>query len=444
MRVMASIRVLLADDHAIVRSGICRALHDLPDIEIVGEVGDGPSLVAALTRLQPDLLVIDVMMPDFEPIATIRQIRAQFPAMKILVVSAYDDDAYVQGLLGVGVNGYHLKDQPLSDLKLAVERVLAGERWLSSTLISKLLSYSEFGSPTSSLTDRQRELLRLLLQGYDNQSLARETGLSVKTIENHLTRIYRHLNVQSRLEAVHYVREHPEVLTTTRAAPAVSMPDLLPQSKLTALLVDDNARYRSQLRRMVGRACPQAVIYEAGNTQEAARLVGADATPVRADGRDPGRRGWHPLHPPHQGNAAILPGRADQRLSRPGVPPARHGGRGRGVPGQEGPGCGHHASDDRRRAGMNRDFCSDAHKQKGDPVTAEHTTRTPQPPKPTSPGRMWHSLINGQVFIALVLFLVVFAFLSLSHHHLPQPATTWPACPETSRGWPSCRSAKAW
>ena len=112
-----------------------------------------------------------------------------------------------------------------------------------------------------------------MFQGYDNQSLARETGLSVKTIENHLTRIYRHLNVQSRLEAVHYVREHPELLAAVGPAPAVSLPDLLPQGKLTALLVDDNARYRSQLRRMVGRACPQAVIYEAGNTQEAARLV---------------------------------------------------------------------------------------------------------------------------------------------------------------------------
>ena len=101
-------------------------------------------------------MVIDVTMPDFEPVATIRQIRAQYPAMKILVVSAYDDDAYVQGLLGAGVNGYHLKDQPLSDLRLAVQRVLAGERWISSNLIGKLLSYSEFvrtllrPSPTAS------------------------------------------------------------------------------------------------------------------------------------------------------------------------------------------------------------------------------------------------------------------------------------------------------
>jgi DNA-binding NarL/FixJ family response regulator len=270
--IVVKVRVLLADDHAVVRSGIRHALQDLSDLEIAGEVGDGPSLVSALTQLQPDLLVIDVTMPEFEPISAIREVHAAYPGMKILVVSAYDDDAYVQGLLGVGVNGYHLKDQPLNDLKLAVQRVLAGERWISSTLIGKLLNYPELVSPSTGLTDRQRELLRLLLEGYDNQNLARETGLSVKTIENHLTRLYRQLNVQSRLEAVHYAREHPEVLKASKPAVA-SLPDLLPPSRLTALLVDDNARYRSQLRRMVGRLCPHAAIYEAANIDEAVHLV---------------------------------------------------------------------------------------------------------------------------------------------------------------------------
>jgi DNA-binding NarL/FixJ family response regulator len=271
MESMGKVRVLLADDHAVVRSGIRNALQDLPDLEVVGEVGDGPSLVRSLEHGQPDLLVIDVTMPDFEPVGTIRQIRARFPAMKILVVSAYDDDAYVQGLLGAGVNGYHLKDQSLSDLRLAAQRVLAGERWISSNLIEKLVNYADFCTPVTALTGRQREILRLLSQGYDNQNLARETGLSVKTIENHLTRIYRHLNVQSRLEAVHYVNEHPELLNPSGATLGVG--DLLPHQSVATLLVDDNARYRSQLRRMVGRAYPEASIYEAGNVREALQVV---------------------------------------------------------------------------------------------------------------------------------------------------------------------------
>ncbi len=105
---METARVLLADDHAVVRAGIRNALEELPNLEVVGEVGDGIQLVQALETLRPNCLLIDVTMPDFEPITTIREIRATYPAMKILVVSAYDDDVYVQGLLGAGVNGYHL------------------------------------------------------------------------------------------------------------------------------------------------------------------------------------------------------------------------------------------------------------------------------------------------------------------------------------------------
>lgn len=272
---MSKVRILLADDHAVVREGIRNALQELPDLEIVGEVGDGPSLSNALAETSPDCLLLDVTMPDFEPVAAIRQIRKRYPQIKVLVVSAYDDDIYVQGLLGVGVDGYHLKDQSLSDLRLAVQRVLAGERWISSGLIGKLLSYSEPCAPSLTLTARQREILHLLQQGFDNQTIAREIGLSVKTVENHLTRIYRSLNVQSRLEAVRYVTQHPEILLMPGRAVAVegSSAELAPQEGITMLLVDDNARYRCQLRRMVGRVCPQAMIYEAENTGEAVHLV---------------------------------------------------------------------------------------------------------------------------------------------------------------------------
>ncbi len=174
---MNKIRILLADDHAVVRAGIRNALSELPDLEFVGEVGDGPSLEAALTQTAPDFLVIDVTMPNFDPLMTIRQIRARYPRMKILVVSAYDDDVYVQGLLGVGVDGYHLKDQSLSDLRLAVQRVLAGGKWVSSRLLDKLVGGTKPASPPPALTSRQRDILRLLQEGLDNQSIARRMDL---------------------------------------------------------------------------------------------------------------------------------------------------------------------------------------------------------------------------------------------------------------------------
>jgi DNA-binding NarL/FixJ family response regulator len=272
---MSEVHVLLADDHAIVRAGIRKALARLPNLVIVGEVGDGPALFEALGRIRPDCLLVDVTMPEFDPVKAIRQIRDDHPVMKILVVSAYDDDIYVQGLLSAGVDGYLLKNQSLRDLQLAVERVLAGEKWVSSRLVEKLVSYAEATSLPSPLTARQRDILRLLQQGLDNQTIAQRMGLSIKTIENHLTRLYRHLNVQSRLEAVNYANKYPEVLALTgQVAAQTSLPaEAAEQSSVTILLVDDNARYRQQLRRMIGRVGLQTVIYEAESINEAVNLV---------------------------------------------------------------------------------------------------------------------------------------------------------------------------
>jgi DNA-binding NarL/FixJ family response regulator len=272
---MNKTRVLLADDHALVRAGIRNALEEL-DLKIVGEVADGPTLAEALEQLQPDCLLIDVAMPNFDPVPTIHEIRASYPDLKILVVSAYDDDVYVQGLLGAGVDGYHLKDQPLSDLQLAVQRVLAGGRWVSDPLVDKLVSYVSSPPPALPfLTTRQRDLLHLLQQGLDNQTIAQRLGLSVKTIENHLTRLYRLLNVQSRLEAVNYAMKHPGVLAVSgqKAAQSPTAQKVAAQELVTVLLVDDSARYRRQLSRMIGKIYPQATIYEAETIGEAVHLT---------------------------------------------------------------------------------------------------------------------------------------------------------------------------
>jgi DNA-binding NarL/FixJ family response regulator len=215
---MSSTRVILADDHEIVRAGLRNALLELPDLEIVAEVGTGPDLIEALAHHSIDLLIVDVAMPNFEPVGAVRQIKAQYPALKVLVVSAYADEAYLVGLLDVGVDGYHLKDQPLADLQLAVQRVLAGDRWISGPLVERLLHRRSTGplpaAAVPQLTRRQRELL-LLAQGHDNRKIAQATGLSVKTIENHLTRLYRSLGVYSRSEALSYLMRHPEVLAAT-------------------------------------------------------------------------------------------------------------------------------------------------------------------------------------------------------------------------------------
>ncbi len=271
---MDRISILLADDHAIVRAGICNALSDLPDLEVVGEVGNGPDLEQALRELQPDLLLIDVAMPDFEPINAIRSIREAYPDLKILVVSAYDNDYYVQGLFGAGIDGYHLKDESLRELRSAIKRVLEGQRWVSSSIIDKLVGNQEPSVVQIPLTIRQREILRLLQQGLDNRSIADKLELSIKTVENHLTKIYMRLDVNSRLEAVRYATMHPEVLGIWGQNISSPKPESKPNETrpLRILLVEDNISFRHELRKMIGKLFPNTRIYEADKIGEALNL----------------------------------------------------------------------------------------------------------------------------------------------------------------------------
>ncbi len=270
---MSITRVLLADDHAIVRSGIRKMIEQIPQMEVVGEAENGPQVKNFLKSESIDLLLIDVTMPDFKPIEEINTIRHLYPNLKILVVSAYDDDYYVKGLLNVGVNGYHMKDQPLNDLRIAIERVMSGERWISHTLIDKLVENPSL--PSQPLSNRQRALLQFLIRGFDNKTIAEDLGLSIKTVENHLTRLYRQINVQSRLEAVNFAMRNPQILGTPgyKFSQENFENDLNFPKNISILVVDDNARYRKQLMRMIGKINPRSTIYEANSIEETSQII---------------------------------------------------------------------------------------------------------------------------------------------------------------------------
>jgi len=218
-------------------------------------------------------LVLDVNMPDFDPVSAIRRIKEEYPALKILVVSAYNDEAYVVGTLSAGVDGYHIKDQPLSDLQLAVQRILAGERWISGNLIDRLVQQRKSAPETAArrLTSRQRELLSMLAQGHDNRKIAKSMEISIKTVENHLTALYRALKVESRLEAVNYTLRHPDVLAAF--AGEITQAESHPDASVTVLLVDDNPGYRKQLGLLIGQTRPTALLYEAEDTYGALHLA---------------------------------------------------------------------------------------------------------------------------------------------------------------------------
>lgn len=269
-------RILIADDHALVRAGMAHVLTDVEGIELVGEVADGPSLFRNLDSLQPDCLLVDLRMPDFEPVTAIRRIREQYPGLKVLVVSAHSDASYVQEFFRVGVDGFYLKTESLADLRLAVARVLDGQRWISSALIPTLLEARAGAAVTPNLTSRQRSLLGLLKKGLDNRAIARELDLSVKTVENDLTRLYRRIGVQSRVEAVNFATEHPDLQQPPPTpVPYPSRPVAVDAAKrdLTVLLVDDNARFRKQLRQIIANVYAKAILYETDSMADAVHLA---------------------------------------------------------------------------------------------------------------------------------------------------------------------------
>lgn len=276
---MIALRVLIADDHETARIGIGKALAETGNIELVAEVSNGVELIEALERTTFEFLIMDVSMPHFDPLRAIELIRVQYPSMFVLVVSAYDDDTYVKGLLNAGVHGYHLKDQPLSDLKLAIDRIRSGHKWVSSVLINKILSTPNQSS--IELSPRQVDIARGLSKGLSNREIAAHLRLSIKTIENHLTRLYRQLGVNSRLEAVTHIHENPHLLGLSGKTLSRNTPDPVPPSGGPSIIVvDDNQRFRRQLCGIIGRNYPHVTIYEAGNWAELHMIAKHQACPT--------------------------------------------------------------------------------------------------------------------------------------------------------------------
>jgi len=177
--------------------------------------------------------------------------------------------------LNAGVNGYHMKDQSLNDLKLAITQVVEGEKWISSKLINTLSRNYNNKKQLPKLSKRQRDLLTSLRQGLDNKTIAKKYHLSIKTIENNLSSLYRKLDVQSRLEAVNYLTRHPKIIETSpefnNLENIVTASEQ--ESGYNMLVVDDNTRYRNQLIRILGKLDPRATIFGANNITHAVDLV---------------------------------------------------------------------------------------------------------------------------------------------------------------------------
>lgn len=205
---MDKIRVLIADDHAIVREGTRRVLESEKDIEVVGEASDGEEAVSQATRLQPDVAIIDIAMPKVNGIEATRRIKTCLPATAVLILTAYDNDQYIFSLLEAGAAGYLLKNVRGSELVEAIRSVYNGESVLHPVIASKVLHHfvpsagkGERGT-LELLSPRELQVLKLAAKGMSNKDIADELYLSARTVQAHLANIFSKLQVGSRTEAI--------------------------------------------------------------------------------------------------------------------------------------------------------------------------------------------------------------------------------------------------
>lgn len=199
---MTMLRVLLCDDHTLVREGLLRLLESLPQVQVVAQARDGVEALALAGELAPDLVVLDVAMPRCNGIQAAQQLRQLPNPPRVLVLSMYDNEEYVRHALAAGALGYLLKDAAPSELGQAVQAVSRGEVYISPALAQRLVGrmvlhehQSSSPDPASTLSPRQREVLALVAQGMSSKQIARKLELSVKTVDTHRSRLMQQLGV---------------------------------------------------------------------------------------------------------------------------------------------------------------------------------------------------------------------------------------------------------
>ena len=215
----ASIRVVLVDDHALVRQGFRRILEDDPELTVVGEASNGTDAIALVKKTDPDVVVMDMAMPEMSGLHATMEIIKQRPGTKVLILSMYSDEQYVRNALDAGAKGYILKSAIENDLTRAVKAVAAGEQYLAPELSSVLIraiqtgSFEKAADPYDRLTQREKQVLQLIAHGKSNKEIAVVLGLSVNTVAVHRANLMSTLKVHKAAELVLYAVKKGLVVT---------------------------------------------------------------------------------------------------------------------------------------------------------------------------------------------------------------------------------------
>jgi DNA-binding NarL/FixJ family response regulator len=206
---MGPLRVILADDHTLVRAGLRKLLESVPQVDVVGEAQDGLELLELAAKLKPDLVVLDIAMPGLNGLEAAARLQRSAPATRVLVLSMHQSEEYVRQALRSGASGYLLKDAAPLELEMALAAVMRGETYLSPAVSKGVVSdyvkrLRDEDNPGAQLTSRQREVLQLIAEGQSTKEIARRLDLSVKTVETHRTQLMKQLDIHEVAGLVRY------------------------------------------------------------------------------------------------------------------------------------------------------------------------------------------------------------------------------------------------
>ena len=203
------IKVMLVDDHMVVRSGLSTVLSVYDDLRLIGEAGDGEEAIRLCERLQPDVILMDLLMPKMDGVTTIKTIKTRWPQIQIIALTSFKEKEYVEGALKAGANGYLFKDVSAEELVNSVRRAVAGQPSLSPEAAQVLIrNVNEPSLPYRDMTGREKEILALMVEGLSNNEIAERIFVSQSTVKFHVSNILSKLGVTGRTEAVALAVKH--------------------------------------------------------------------------------------------------------------------------------------------------------------------------------------------------------------------------------------------